>query len=116
MSYIRSGSNPEKLYIYGGTDAKGRAAITLHAGTFDPKEPMLQMPPHVFYGIMLRWLHDEGWKDGTIRHRGAVFTQDPWKDGGKWVLTYDRWPKGKSIRAYHVTWSYVARNVEDRGK
>lgn len=106
MSYIRSTSNPENLYIWG--DGK---TTFFSKGRKDGPTPVYHMPRNVFHGLIRKWhrqYHD------TTRHKGAEVKEVWIKDNGvnelKVQLSYDDW----SITMWAVTWEYIAyTNLEN---
>jgi hypothetical protein len=96
MSYIRSTSNPEGLYIWGERD--GRVCISI-------ERKLLSIPRHVFRGLLKRWRNAD--LDAVTQYRGASMriTKDC-----KFEFRYDGWKKGTKIVAYEVTWAYIAND------
>lgn len=96
MSYIRSTSNPEGLYIWG--ERGGRVQIAVG-------NDLLSIPRHVFRGLLKRWRNAD--LDDVTQYRGASMrvTKD-----FRFELRYDGWKKGKKITAYEVTWAYIAND------
>ena len=116
MSYIRSLSNPEKLYIwYGGDDM-----ITITAGPgFDE-----EMPIATFHGIMRRWWANEhGISNRTkLKYQGAILEQT--KDF-RWRLSYevphDVWKENVNLKdwsndlvLWDVTLTYLCVHNQHR--
>lgn len=93
MSYIRSSSNPERLYIWGGS-IRGIVEIS------ERDNDLLHIPRHVFHGILRRWYKRQ---DNITKYRGATMTQT--KDF-KYELTYKTW-NSRGIKAFDVTWTYI---------
>lgn len=93
MSYIRSVSNPERLYIWGGS----RGIVEIAVGSND----LLHIPRHVFRGILRRWYQRQ---DDITKYRGATMTQT--KDF-KYELTYKDWTRDEKVKAFDVTWMYI---------
>jgi len=90
MSYIRSISNPEGLYIWGGTQG-----IEISVGS----DPLLTIPRHIFRGVLKRWYR----YGENVSYRGARMSQTP---DFKYQLEYKDW-EGRSVKAYDVTWTYI---------
>jgi hypothetical protein len=95
MSYIRSTSNPERLYIWGGM----RGDIEIAAGF----NSLLHIPRHVFHGVLRRW-YDRG--DDITTYRGATMTLT---DDFQYELTYKKWRLDQKVKAFDVTWTYIVR-------
>lgn len=101
MSYIRSTSNPEGLYIW--HDVNGPVIVTTQ--TRDGRLPL-----EVFEGIMRRWGRDPFlyvYDDEGLTFKGATMKVN--KRNWKWQLNYTGWEK--PVECYQVTWEHVARNV-----
>ena len=96
MSYIRSTSNPEGLYIFGSHSGQ----IELVVG----ENLMPSMPRHVFEGVLRRWFINED----DAAYRGAMmrWRLDP-NIGEQVALSYNRWENHQVVEAYPVTWMYI---------
>ena len=97
MSYIRSGSNPEGLYIFGD-------GITTYFAQ-GIGEGTKKMPRSVFHGIIRKY-HNSG--DNDILFKGASL-KTVWEhslDGNKpkIKLSFDDW----SIIMWETTWTHIA--------
>ncbi len=109
MSYIRSLSNPESLYIW--ADKNGR--VTISAG--DPSSAgLLSMPRHVFETILARW--EERYHPDEIKYKGARIREvwDPSGGGPRQEFTYAGWPAGTRVVMWDVTACYLARGCAER--
>lgn len=103
MSYIRSGSNPESLYIHG--DKEGTVHISM--GTDHTRK----IPRNVFHGLIRKY-HKMFNED--VSFKGASLTERWVKCDGrnecKTVLAYDDW----ECIMWGVTWDYIAyTNLEN---
>ena len=102
MSYIRALGNPEHLYIIGTSD--GQVEIF---GRDD--RPSLLLPRAAFHGVLTRWLdsaHD------LVRYKGAEMRECQGFD--HFTLRYKTWPKGIVVKAWMVTWAYIAQGIIER--
>lgn len=106
MSYIRSTSNPEKLYIWGEGD--GSVAIT------EGHEDILQMPTNIFHELLKRWYNQEFGLDDTddlevVKYKGASLelTKD-----FRWRLDYKTWER--SILLFETTLVYICTQNDFR--
>ena len=101
VSYIRSTSNPEGLYIW--HDMSGPVFIV--SGRIRREH---KLPVEAFEGIMRRWGRDPFlYDDDGAGFKGATMTLN--KRNWKWQLNYPGWKK--PVECYQVTWEHVARNV-----
>ncbi len=133
MSYIRSGSNPEGLYIFSTQGPKGRLHVEVLVGWFHKltnitnDSPML-VPQGVFDRAAVMW-DDDGEKasyKGFKVEEVHVYEDDgspvPKKRSIKASLEDKRRSffgvkvsyKGKWVIVWRVTWAYVVRNVLGR--
>jgi len=97
MSYIRSTSNPDGLYVIG----TGRGQIQFLCGA----NINLFMPRHVFEGVLRRWF-DACAEDA--RYRGAIMAWNLVPNIGEQItLSYNRWEDHEIVEAYPVTWMYI---------
>jgi len=99
MSYIRSLSNPEGLYIFG--DGRNIELIV-------KKEPIKLMPPQIFKSLMLKWL-DNDFDDDELDFEGAKLKVEKRNENFKWILSYADW----QIEMWEVTLFYVATSVKE---
>lgn len=95
MSYIRSGSNPEKLYIWGDG-----VNTYIAEGAKENKV----MPRSVFHGLIRKWLRN-GWencvfKDASVKE---VWIKERNKNECKVELSYDGW----KVYMWLTTWVYI---------
>ncbi len=116
MSYIRSGSSPECLYIYGARDA-----VYIHGGSnLNPIEnPRFD---HIvsyedWLGLGKKYVNDE-----CVEDENGLVTGEEFEFGNlhleykcvrpnefRWVLTHkDGW----SFEMWHVTWCHIATSFE----
>ena len=94
MSYIRSGSNPEKLYIWGEDDDR----LAISAGTI-----CQYMPESTFHGIMRRWWANENGLGGRtkLKYQGATLEQTINNLDFRWRLSYE---VPHDLRKENVNW------------
>jgi len=79
MSYIRSLSNPESLYIWGND--RNEVEIICAASSIQ------RMPAPTFHGILKRWWANEHVGERTIlKYQGAILEQT---GDFRWRLSYD---------------------------
>ena len=102
MSYIRSGSNDEHLYIF----CNMSDVVEFHKGG----EFVGTMPANVFNKLIDMWIENS---QEDTDHEGAVVSE-VWVDGEPFTLLhYDhQW----DIYMQHVTWYYIARSNYGRSK
>ncbi len=92
MSYIRSGSNPEGLYIWG--DGKN---VTIIKG----KKTLGTIPTKILDGLILKCYN--GKYDEICAYKGASIS-DIWDNGElKTKLSYGEW----NIIMWDVTWTFI---------
>ncbi len=95
MSYIRSGSNPEGLYIFGDGEY-----VTICIGPDSSRK----MPKNIFHGLIRKYHRDEL----GIQFKGASLNEEWIEYNGssdcKVVLAYDNW----RCEMWGVTWDYIA--------
>ena len=136
MSYIRSGSNPEGLYII-GTSMRGHnyAEVMLPNGG-----EIIWIPAAVFHEVCRRWEHAND--DDDVRYRGMrarevwmhelkcgkvipesefsrEFTQwlkRPAKRGPRNIRQVEVSYKGKRFWCWRVTWEYIVRDANSEGR
>lgn len=130
MSYIRSTSNPEGLYIYTALDDKDRPMVHVHASNkkhrlknFGSDGDILLIPPKIFTKAVKLWDQEADHEIG-VKHEGLsvreVFanpdTLEFWRNKRKAVpdgfefmvkVAYKR----KWVCLWGVTWAYVVHNV-----
>jgi len=105
MSYIRSGSNPEGLYIVGTKEG-----VEFYVAGVDYSQNLPRaMPVEVFEGL-LRKYHKS--LDASKVEYGGATVKEVWIDGlggNKYRirLNYKDWDT--PIDMYEVTWSYIVR-------
>ena len=115
MSFIRSGSNPEALYIWGdGVNAN----ISLG------HKQIFRMPIAVFHGLLEKFIrdyesHDFGLDiDEVLTYQGASLSYVKRGKNFKVRLAYDGELDGKAIQwecfMWEVTWMYIANMNEHR--
>lgn len=131
MSYIRSTSNHEGLYIWG--DCRGRVHVSHHIApplasdgepTNDRDYQGFTVPRHVFEHVCREW-HRRG--GAEVRYRGlrvrelATFLDDGTEATGEaWMgrrryNIFVRLEYGAHfLSLWHVTWTYVVNNVVRR--
>jgi len=98
MSYIRSTSNPENLYVFGSSRGiEWYVGITCFGGQ------NCTMPPSDFEAIMLKWYEEGGW-DNTIEVNGISISET--EDGRNRVKYGDF-----DAVFYDVTLEHIARRV-----
>lgn len=94
MSYIRSGSNPEGLYIWGD-----KTTVHVAKGGEETKS----LPKKIFHGLIRKY-HTQGL---DVKYKGASLKQEWIKENGKneckTVLAYDDW----TCPMWDVTWEYI---------
>lgn len=95
MSYIRSGSNPEKLYIWGDG-----VNTYIAEGAKENKV----MPRSVFHGLIRKWLRN-GWEDCVFK--GASVKEVWRKMGNKNELQIELSYNGWKVYMWLVTWVYI---------
>ncbi len=128
MSYIRSGSNPEALYVFKTFGGQVEfCGLPGENGEPHRMDESLYIPVHIFEGVMLRFLETRE----PVRCRGATlfwlgqaqlglpeldFTKPTihHPDLYKWRLMYpEKWgPDG--VNAWQVTWCYIGQNIQRR--
>jgi hypothetical protein len=95
MSYIRSLSNPEKLYIWSD-------GVNVHIAE-GVKENKI-MPRSIFHGLVRKWLRNR-WEDCTFKDASV---KEVWLNKGnkselRIELSYDGW----KVYMWPVTWVYI---------
>ena len=94
MSYIRSTSNPEGLYIF-GTEYD----VEICVGS----EDALHIPLEIFDKLIVAFI--DGYCE-DCEYCGATIKED-WIAGEfKCILAYDNW----SVEMWYVTWYYIAQS------
>lgn len=102
MSYIRSGSNPEGLYIWG--DGEGKLFVAKDGN-------MKAIPKDDFHGIILAWWNND--EDLTeLTFGDAKMVQNP--NTFKWTLHHKSWNNEFSVEAWDVTWHYLVCDIKWR--
>ena len=98
MSYIRSGSNPEGLYIIGNT--RGQVEFLGADGCWG-------IPRSVFHHVALRWF--DGAHEDKVSYRGLTVEEKQVAPNGdfKVVLTY----KDHTVKMWAVTWDYIVNGI-----
>ncbi len=103
MSYIRSLSNPEGLYII--ASMQGRVEI------MGQEDGILSLPRHVFETILANW-YDRDCPD-EIRYKGAWILVGDNLNHFRWRFGYkDLW----NLDLYDVTLHYIAQGCSERRK
>jgi hypothetical protein len=107
MSYIRTLSNPEGLYIWGTSSKERGECVSIAA----KGKELVAMPRNVFRKLLLLW-HDiycNGLPDDDavntekrVVFEGATLTLN---DNWCWDLNYPTWPE--PISMYEVTLMYI---------
>ena len=87
MSYIRSGSNPEGLYIWGDGETAYIVAGTTSIGN---------MPSKILNNLIKKYKNNQG---EECEYKGASIKED----FNKMKLSYNDW----SFTMYYVTWHYI---------
>ena len=108
MSYIRSTSNKELLYIF----ANMNGIVEFHRGP----ELVGKMPQEIFNGLIDKYIEnfcdDVEFHDATITE---VFYKEPERLGGEFKMRLEynhEW----GIEMQDVTWYYIARSNYGRNK
>ncbi len=100
MSYIRSTSNPENLYVWG--DGK----VTFFSSRKHGPTPVYHMPTNIFHGLIRKW--HRRYQEATW-YKGAEI-KEVWVYGDgqcnelRIQLSYDAW----NIKMWCVTWDHIA--------
>ena len=97
MSYIRSLSNPEGLYIFG--NLQGTVEI-YHDGPISKT-----MPLEIFEGLCKAYFDNFG---ECTEYEGASIGEEKRDGHFKYVLRYENW----EVEMWFVTWSYIARRFD----
>ena len=97
MSYIRSISNPEGLYIVGTGEN-----VEIHLGR-KSAEPYktLYIPTKVFKGLIKKFARED--PDDYCKYEGALIEFVKIGNDFKWRLVYDDW----EVYMWEVTWEYI---------
>ncbi len=103
MSYIRSGSNPESLYIW----ADSGNTIHISNGNSDEYNTI---PEKVFHGLIRKWIrqHEEDteFKGASVK---SVLVKNKKEKVVNIILSYDDW----RYNMWEVTWYYIVHeNIE----
>lgn len=95
MSYIRSGSNPEKLYIWGNG-----VNVFISKGHEETKV----IPKNIFHGLIRKWFRNE-WEDSSFKGASVkeVLGEINNEKQHQIELSYSGW----SIYMWLVTWVYI---------
>ena len=98
MSYIRSTTNPECLYIYGAADGN----VWIHIGDASKYEDRTYlMPQEIWDGLCRKYV--KSYED-KVTYKGATIENDvKVSDGWRTIISYKDW----SIAVWPVTWEYV---------
>lgn len=100
MSYIRSITNPEELYIVGS-----HAGIEIYAG----QDNQRLVPYDVFHTLLLKWYEEHE----DVEYKGASLKCEHIGTGFRWVLRYTAWPD-RSLVLWETTLQVVADDVKRR--
>lgn len=111
MSYIRSGSNPEGLYIYPSS-----SSVCLHVDT-----DIYNIDPDDFYDICEQY-HNEGCSYEPLENRTLRIEEKWYNEKGEAFEVWDRNPTTHlKILLFHkdvfvcamwiTTWAYIVNNV-----
>lgn len=138
MSYIRSGSNPEGLYIIATSGDREGERILIYGDGLPGSSigPGISLPVKVFHGVALRWFQnygsddvklrgvtvDEAWidlKTGKVRsgrdgHKATKSFRRDLADGKPLACVIRFRYKRRVIHMWRVTWAYIVQNVADR--
>jgi hypothetical protein len=101
MSYIRSLSNPEHLYI-----------IASSSGSVEfLGEVSKRLPRHVFETIMSRWI--KRYRPDKIRYKGAWIREidEPGENQFRWEFGYKGWDA--PVIMWKTTLFYIAKDICD---
>lgn len=97
MSYIRSGSNPEKLYIWGDENN----VVHIRDGSIDENT----IPSNIFHGLIRRWHNNFGedtfYKMASVKE---VWILENGINSPKVELSYNGWV----YNMYYSTWCCIA--------
>lgn len=100
MSYIRSGSNPEKLYVWG--DRKN----VYWTGGGLPYDDFMVMSLKDFDSLMREADREGDWYDGISFNNGTLSVHEEFKT----LLLYKRW----RLEMYDVTFEYILNDWNKR--
>lgn len=101
MSYIRSGSNPECLYIFGS-----KSGLEIYGGDARKGENYFHLiPQETWNGLCRQFV--EFYDDAIFK--GASITEEKVGDHFKHILRYEDW----SIEMWEVTWYYIVDRYRD---
>ena len=127
MSYIRSTSNPDGLYVYGDIDGSVHFHWSIEEPLSSGRERPLMVPQDIFDRALKAWTDSFGENvdvDGFTIAESHVFVDSgqPVPDGYH-VLQEGAQPsafliklayKGAFVHVWLVTWGYVAANWQAR--
>lgn len=106
MSYIRSLSNPECLYIFGS-----RESLEIHVGYStslgEEYEGWSRYLPLDVWDEFCQGFVNEYWPD-EYEHRGLSIKEEKVGDNFKMVLRYEDW----ALPMWTVTWAYIIDRYE----
>lgn len=108
MSFIRSGSNPEGLYVF--FDGKNIEFCVRD-------NPIKTMPPSTFYGIMNKYIEDGIYAHSPehLEFEGATLIYDQfsqYSEHFKWRLCHDAWGPNFHLEMWEVTLESLARAAQ----
>jgi hypothetical protein len=101
MSYIRSGSNPEKLYIWGDGDN-----VTIAEGSL----PAWNIPKLDFHSLLRKY--ERRFHDCPCEYRGIEVTEVWVDEECKIKLSY----KYHSVIMWDVTWEFIVNGFINKNK
>ena len=128
MSYIRSTSNPEGLYIWGG--ARGRITIchNVHKPLASRTNGSFEIPCHIFHGLCRKWAEafDERatYRGATaervhvLLHTGKTVPKmfDPFRSKAKAEFLIKVSYGEHFLHMWTVTWEYIVADVRVRDR
>lgn len=100
MSYIRSGENPEGLYIVG---------TAYQVEIFQKGKEVKYIPHEIFNKLIVKFVEN---CDEDTSYKGASISDIFRENGLKAVLVYEDW----EVEMWWVTWWYIAHLNYDKCK
>lgn len=103
MSYIRSLSNPEGLYIFGS-----KSGVEIYGPWKEDNSHFHLVPYEVWDGFCSEFVKEY---DDELEYMGMSITYEKRKDGSdfKYYLKYEDW----ELEMWAVTWDYIISRYHD---
>ena len=105
MSYLRSLSNPEGLYVVDGRRKKGTIDFLRDGEIYT-------MPKYIFDYLMCAWI--DGRESTHYRGASVFYGKDTESNDWKVFVTYNKWADKKIpvLKMWEVTWSFIVHSHE----